>query len=141
MSRDWLLLPSLARFDDAALLAGRLVTGVFLIDGVWDNVTSAERMAEFVGFLSSAGFPAPHLSAPFSVYTQLLFGILLIPGLLTRWAGIGIAVTFVVGYLGVHAGQTLREGWPALALIVIGLIFATRGGGRISLDRLMEHRG
>ncbi|MFN4097885.1 MAG: hypothetical protein ACK4GG_14065, partial [Sphingomonas sp.] len=49
---------------DVALLAARVVIGAFLIWGVWDNVTSAARMAEFAGFLGAPGFPMPKVMAP-----------------------------------------------------------------------------
>lgn len=132
---DRLRFHRLAGGGDAALLFARALTGIFLIHGVWDNVTEPARMAEFVAFMRASGFPAPEFLAPFSVYTQLLAGVLLIPGLLTRLAGLIVAGTFIVGYLMVHLDQSFREGWPALALVAIGLIFATIGAGRYALDR------
>lgn len=136
MRGDPLALKPLARFDDLALLAARLATGAFIVDGVWDNVTSGARMAEFVAFMRTNGFVMPELLAPFSVYTQLAAGVLLVPGLLTRWAGLILAGTFLVALWVVHWEQSLREWWPALALVALGLIFATRGPGRFSLDAL-----
>ena len=50
--------------SDLALLAARLVIGGFLIYGVWDNIVSAERMAEFEKFLTVKGFALPGLMAP-----------------------------------------------------------------------------
>lgn len=140
MAKEWITLRPLARLDDFALLAARLATGTFLIDGVWDNVTERVRMAEFVAFMRANGFVAPDLLAPFSVYAQLLAGGLLILGLLTRWAGLILLGNFVVALWMVHWTQTLREWWPALALIALGCLFATRGGGRYAVDALWEHR-
>ncbi len=130
-------LEALTRGSDLALLFARALTGAFLVHGVWDNVVDPARMTEFVGFMKVAGFPRPDLLAPFSVYTQLLAGLALIPGVLTRAAGLIVVATFVVGYVMVHAGQSFREGWPALSLVSLGLIFATIGAGRLSLDTLM----
>lgn len=127
-------LRALSAGDDLALLAARLATGAFLIDGVWDNVTIGARMAEFVAFMRAHDFPLPHLLAPFSVYTQLAAGFLLVLGLATRWAGLILVATFLVALWMVHWNQPLRDWWPALALVVLGLIFATRGGGRYALD-------
>lgn len=135
-----LQLEGLAGGTDIALLIARVITGVFLIYGVWDNVVDGARMREFVGFMRQTGFPNPQLLAPFSVVTQLIAGVLLVPGLLTRVAGVIVAITFVVGYVMVHMEQSLREGWPALSLVALGLIFATVGGGSLSLDRLMGGR-
>lgn len=137
----WLSLPFFERFEEAAWLATRLATGVFLVYGVWDNIVEPARMREFVEFMRSFAFPAPEFWAPFSVYTQLIAGLLILPGLLTRWAGAIIAATFAVALVMVHWEQTLREWWPALSLLVIGLLLMTRGGGRFSLDaRLFRRR-
>lgn len=138
MSRNWLLLPSLAAGSDAALLATRLLTGAFLIHGVWDNIVSGERMAEFVGFLTASGFAMPELMAPLSVWAQLAIGIALILGLLTRWAGLLLAFNFIVGVTMVHWDQTFREWWPAIVLVALGLLFAAMGAGRYAVDRHLE---
>lgn len=135
---DWLTLEPLARFSDAALLAVRGLTGAFLVHGVWDNVTSAARMNEFVAFMRASGFVAPDILAPFSVYTQLAAGVLLVLGLLTRWAALLIAGTFIVAVWMVHWDQSFREAWPALALVGVGLLLAATGGGRFSADRAFE---
>lgn len=139
--RSLLFLPGLARFGDLALLALRLLTGGFLIHGVWDNVISGERMAEFVGFMDANGFSSPELLAPLSVYAQLAAGLLLLPGLFTRWAGLVIAFNFIVGVVGVHWEQSFREWWPAIVLVAIGLVFATIGAGRWSLDARLDKGG
>lgn len=138
--RDWIDQPALARWNDIALLFTRLATGVFLVDGVLDNILSGERMAEFAGFLAANGFPMPGFWAPFSVYTQCAIGVGLILGLLTRWAALGLIVTFVVGIAMIHLNQSLREIWPALALVAIGGVLAAHGAGRWSLDARLARR-
>jgi putative oxidoreductase len=140
MSRNWLLLPSLAQGADAALLATRLLTGAFLIHGVWDNIVSAERMAEFVGFLTASGFAMPELMAPLSVWAQFAIGIALVLGLLTRWAGLLLAFNFIIGVVMVHWDQSFREWWPAIVLVALGLLFATIGAGRYAIDHHLETR-
>jgi putative oxidoreductase len=136
----WLTLAPLAAAEPLALLLARLATGIFIIHGVWDNVTNGERMAEFIGFMRANGFVPAELWAPFSVYTQLIAGALLIPGLLMRWAGIILTITFVVALVMVHWDQSLREWWPALALVALGLLFATRGAGPLSLDAIWSRK-
>ena len=46
--RKLLLLNSAQRFSDVALLLLRVFVGLFLVWGVWDNVTDGVRMQEFV---------------------------------------------------------------------------------------------
>lgn len=134
---EFFTLQPLARGADAALLALRLVVGAFLIYGVWDNIVSAERMAEFEGFLAKAGFPLPGLMAPLSVWAQLLCGVAFVLGLGTRWAGLICAFNFVVAIVMVDQHQGIRASFPAACLVMIGLYLATYGPGAFALDRLV----
>ena len=140
MIRRLAFLPFLTRFEDAALLALRLMVGAFLIYGVWDNIVSAERMAEFVGYLAKFGFPGPELMAPLSVWAQFLCGVAFILGLLTRWAGLICAFNFVVAIAMVDHHGGIRGSFPAAALVLIGLYLATHGPGWFSLDRFLQDR-
>jgi putative oxidoreductase len=56
-------LPWLSRYGDHTLLILRVFVGGFLVWGVWDNISSAAHMQEFVDFLEGYGFPAPSASA------------------------------------------------------------------------------
>jgi putative oxidoreductase len=131
------------RLPDITLMLLRVVTGAFLVHGTQDNVFSAERMREFVGFLAQHGFAWPHLMAPLSVHAQFLCGALLVLGLLTRWAGLVVAINFMVAVMMVHWHQDFRGWWPALVLVLLGLHFAAQGGGRYALDSVLaaRHRG
>ena len=139
-SVDWMTLPRLAVGTDVALLLLRVVTGAFLIHGVWDNIESAERMDEFVRFLRRFKFPMPELMAQLSVWTQFAAGLGFVLGLATRWAGLLCIANFVVACLMVHFTQDLRGWWPALALVLIGAVLATAGAGRWSVDALLQRR-
>ncbi len=125
----------LAQGGDLALLAARLVVGAFLIWGVWDNVVSAARMAEFVGFLRAHDFPMPGAMARLSVYGQLAVGICFVLGIATRLAGIVCAINFIVALVMVDLELGVRGAFPATALVLFGAIFATMGGGKFALDR------
>jgi putative oxidoreductase len=135
--RQFLFLPALIAGTDLALLAMRVVVGAFLIWGVWDNIASAERMAEFAGFLAAKGFAMPELMAPLSVWAQFLCGIAFVLGLFTRWAGLVCAFNFVVAIVMVDAALGIRGALPATLLVLIGLLLATYGAGRLSLDALL----
>ena len=131
----------LTRFHDLALLALRLFVGAFLIWGVWDNITSAARMKEFEGFLAGLNCPMPAVAAPLSVWAQFLIGVLLIPGLLTRWAGVVLAINFIVAVaLMAPTGADFRALYNPAILIFVGLLLATGGAGRLSVDSKFEPR-
>jgi putative oxidoreductase len=136
--RKLLFLNSAQRFGDFALLLLRLFVGLFLIWGVWDNITSSERMAEFAGFLAKNGFPSPKILAPLSVYTQFLVGCGFVLGLFTRWAGILCVITFVVAIVMVDRHLGFRGTFPSGCLVLIGLYLATHGAGRLSIDAALK---
>lgn len=142
--KSWLT-PDLSRLSDATLLLLRLYLGGFLIWGVWDNIVSRERMAEFAGFLTAIGSPAPDLAAPVSVWAQFLVGVLLIPGLATRWAGLLLTVNFLVAValIGTSEGvfpDIARELFGPMMCVLAGLLLATHGPGRLSLDARLTRR-
>ena len=133
-----LMFTSLARFEDVTWLLLRVLTGTFLMHGTWDNIASAERMHEFVEFLAKYGFPLPELMAPLSVWVQFLSGLALATGLLTRAAGVLVAINFIVAVVMVHWALDFRGWWPAIVLVVIGLHAAARGSGAYGIDAFWE---
>lgn len=133
-------LPGAGRFEDAALAALRIVTGLFLLYQSHDNVLSAERMEEFKAFMASFGFWRPHLLAPFAIFWQVAAGIGFILGLLVRPLGLITAIQFAVALWMVHWSQDYAAWWPAAILIFLGLYFAARGTGRYGLDSLVRKR-
>lgn len=136
--KNLLFLEPFTGFQDLTLLITRVLTGSFLVWGVWDNIADPARMAEFVQFLTHFKFPAPEIMAPLSVWFQFSCGALLVAGFFTRWAAIIMAFNFIVGFLMVHLGDDFRAQFPALILIAVNLHFAAMGGGKFSLDRLFK---
>lgn len=129
-------------FRPLAWLALRLYLGWFLIVGVWDNVVSVERMEEFESFLRSLNCPVPDIAAPVSVYAQLVIGVLLIPGLFARLAGLVLAFNFAVAVvLMMGAGLGERDIYDPAILVFVGALLATTGAGALSVDRmLLKHK-
>lgn len=124
-----------------AMLALRLYVGGFLIWGVWDNITSAARMAEFEAFLAGLNCPLPGVAAPVSVWVQFAVGLALIPGVLTRWAGLLLGANFAVAVILLWGGGAdARALFPPAILIFVGLVLAAHGAGRWSLDARLTDR-
>jgi putative oxidoreductase len=129
-----LTLPGLHAGQDMALLALRLVTGAFLLHGVIDNIASTQRMDEFARFLERHRFPMSDVMAPLSVWVQFFCGGAFIAGACTRWAGLLCSINFVVACLMIHRQDDFRGWWPALVLVLIGILLSTIGAGRFSID-------
>jgi putative oxidoreductase len=136
--RKFLFLASAQRFGDFALLLLRIFVGLFLVWGVWDNITSSERMHEFELFLGKHGFPSPAVLAPLAAYAQLAIGLGFVLGLFTRWAGILCVIVFVVAIAMVDRFGGMRGIFPSGCLVLIGLYLATHGAGRFSVDAALR---
>ena len=136
--RKFLFLSSAQRFGDFALLLLRVFVGLFLVWGVWDNVTSPEQMQAFQEFLAQHKFAAPWFMARLSVYGQLLIGVAFMLGLFARWAGILCAIHFLVAIFMVDHHGGMRGIFPSGCLVAIGLYLATHGAGRFSIDATLR---
>lgn len=80
-------------------------------------------------------FPAPAVMAFAAGLAEILLPILLVLGLATRFAAVGLlAMTFIV-QLTVPDGWPLHVTWAAMALGIM-----TWGPGRVSLDHLIKKR-
>ncbi|HKU89795.1 MAG TPA: DoxX family protein [Steroidobacteraceae bacterium] len=136
--RKFLSLAPAQRFSDFTLLLLRLFVGLFLIWGVWDNISESARMQEYAAFLGQHGFPSPRLMAPLSAWLQLAIGIGFVLGMFTRWAGILCAVHFVIAIAMVDHHGGMRGVFPSGCLVLIGLYLATYGAGRFSIDAALR---
>ena len=119
---------------DAALLVLRLFTGFVLTYGTQDNVFHHEHMLEFRDFLAKHGFPSPMFSAYLSAYAQFTSGILIVLGLLTRYAAAVMVVNFLAALFMVHWGLPFTANISPLAMLFNALALSLAGAGALSLD-------
>ncbi len=131
-------LDALDRVGPWAPLVIRLFLGSVLILMTQDNVLSAARMEEFVGFLRQFGFPMPEIAARVSVYAQLGCGILILLGALTRWASLVVVINFVVAIVGVHLSLPFRSWLEPMAMLSCALGLFLAGAGRFSVDHALR---
>ena len=80
-------------------------------------------------------FPAPAVMAFAAGSAEILLPILLVLGLATRFAALGLLVMTLVVQLTVPDGWPLHVTWAAMALGIMAW-----GPGRISLDHLIKER-
>ena len=95
------------------------------------------------GGFAQAGLPMPSLLAPFIASVELLAGIALIAGLLTRLAALGTAFTMLGAMSFVHlkGGFFLPTGIEyTVTLLAASLALIFTGPGAFSLDALLARR-
>lgn len=127
------------------LLLLRVITGGIIA------AHGAQKIFEFtlpgtVGSFAGMGVPFPEIAAPVVAFVELIGGILLALGFLTRIVGILLAVDMIVALILVHLAAGLWVGDGGYEFVAVlgaaALALALIGAGRFSLDRaLLRGRG
>jgi putative oxidoreductase len=121
------------------ILVRLLVGGVFLSEGVQKFLYSE---ALGVGRFVKIGIPAPAIMAPFVGVVEIVGGLLLILGLLTRLAAIPLIIDMLVAMATTKIPILEKSGFWAMAheartdyAMLLGSVFLLLvGAGRFSLD-------
>jgi len=119
------------------LLVLRVVVGaIFAAHG-------AQKIFEFtlpgtIGSFAGMGVPLPEIAGPVVAFVELIGGILLILGLLTRPVAILLAIDMIVALVAVHlpAGLWVGDGGYEFVAVLgaAALALALTGAGRFSFD-------
>ncbi len=125
---------------DWGLTLVRVSTG--LIFAVHGYQKFAGGIAGVAGYFAKLGIPAPGVMAPLVATLELAGGVLLVVGLVTRWAGLLLALEMIVtGFL----VQIPARGWNASdldrSLLAAALALFLAGPGRAAVDALLPGRG
>ncbi len=126
---------------DLALALPRIYGGAMLAFG--HGLSKVPVSDEFVSNVGSMGFPAPTASAWLAALGELVGGILLALGLLTRFAalwvvGVMAGAAFVTHGASFTGEAPLAEAEMALLYLVIALPFIVIGSGRTGIDRFLR---
>jgi putative oxidoreductase len=127
-----------------ALLALRVaVGGVMLAHGL-NHLFRGGRIPGTAGWFESLGMRPGRVHAWLASLTEVAAGALLVLGLLTPLAGAGVVGVMVVAWVTNHLRNGFfifrpGEGWEyVMVLTVCGLVVATLGAGRWSLDHALD---
>ncbi len=123
----------------ATVLVRILVGWVFLAEGI-QKFLFPESLG--VGRFAKIGIPDPGFTAPFVGAVEIVFGTLIIVGLLTRLATIPLLIDILVAIATTKIPMLLDKGlWPAAheartdLSMLLGLLFLLiEGAGPASLD-------
>jgi uncharacterized membrane protein YphA (DoxX/SURF4 family) len=123
----------------ATLLVRLLVGGVFLSEGL-QKFLYPEALG--VGRFLKIGIPAPAVLAPFVGGVEIVCGVLLIVGLLTRVAAVPLIIDMLVAIGTTKVPILVKSGFWAMAheartdySMLLGSVFLLLvGAGRLSMD-------
>lgn len=138
--RTFFLCSYLDSWRDYAPLVLRVVTGViFAAHGL--QKLNDFGVAGVTGMLTGMGFPAPALMAVLLIAAELVGGIMLIVGFLTRWAAKSLVIVSVIALVVVHLpnGFFMSTGGYEYILMLLAacVSLVLSGGGKWSLDRII----
>ena len=123
-------------YTEPILAIVRVVTGLLMVYHGWE-VFDDEKMKVYFEWDSFKKFSKPILMIYLGKVVELVAGILLSLGILTRFGSlllisIMIYITFVVG-----EGRFWYQEQHPFLFILLGIIYLFYGGGRYSLDHLL----
>ena len=127
---------------DTAVLVLRVVLGVIFLAHGAQKLFSIGIGGVTQGF-AQTGIPAPALMAPFISLLELLGGIALVVGVLTRLAALGLACDMLGAIAFVHFknGFFNPMGFEVpLLLLTCAVVIALVGAGRFSIDDAIGRR-
>lgn len=129
---------TLGPVGDAGLLILRLGVGLALafLHGI-GKFPPSEGFVQMVGGL---GFPAPVFFAWLAAIAELIGGLMLAVGLLTRPVALFVTLHFMFVMFVAHAGDTFGERELPFLFLIWALTLLLTGPGRYSIDAMIGRR-
>jgi putative oxidoreductase len=125
-------------FGWAGPLAARIAVGVVFMGTGW---TKLQNLPAITRNFTALGIPAPEILTPFVSGVEFVGGILLLAGLLTRFAAVPLMVVMVVAIISAKAGDidSLETflGFEEVSYFVMFAWLAIAGPGPVSLDHFI----
>jgi putative oxidoreductase len=122
-------------------LLARLTLAAIFVQSGWGKL---HNLPQVIDFFKSLGIPAPALQAPFVAGVELVGGLLLIVGLLTRLSAFLLAGTMVVAILTAKLSDVHSIGGfanlPELSFFLLLIWLVWEGAGKASLDAWLARR-
>ena len=140
---DWFA-KSTSSLQSPFLLVVRLYWGWQISQNGWAKLHNIPHVTDF---FASLGLPAPGPTAIFVSLTELVVGILLAVGLLSRIAAFTLTFDMIVAYITADRVALLSffsdpgkfYGADPYTFLFAALLIVIFGPGRLSVDTLVEH--
>ena len=123
-------------WQQTGIILIRLMVGLFMCyhgSEVFDH----QKMGDYAKWMTDLHFPSPYLMAFLGKGTELVAGILLLTGFLTRIAVVALIITMLIITFFMGKGNIFMDDQhPFLFVLLLLAIFFT-GPGKFSLDNLL----
>lgn len=130
-----------ARAKPVVVVLSRVSLGVLFAQSGWGKL---HNLPKIIDYFTSLGIPAPQIQAPFVASVELVCGVLVLVGLLTRLASIPLLCTMVVAIITAKKadldGVSDLFGISEYLYILLFLYLIVDGPGPLSLDHLVRTR-
>ena len=125
------------QYRDVAELVLRVVLSVFMLTHGWGKLSGFSEKANF--------FPDPlgigsTLSLGLATFAEFFCAILLLVGLLTRFASLSLLITMSVAGFIFHFHDPFAKKEMAFLYAVVFLYFTVVGGNRYSVDECLRRK-
>jgi len=114
----------------------RLIVGLFMCyhgSEVFDH----QKMDDYAKWMSDLHFPSPGLMAYLGKGTELVAGVLLLSGFLTRVAVIALIITMLTIIFFMGKGDIFMDDQHPFLFVLLFLVIFFTGPGKFSLDYLL----
>jgi putative oxidoreductase len=105
----------------------------------WE-VFDEEKMNGYGKWMTDLKFPAPLFMAYLGKGSELVCGVLILIGWLTRPAAIILAITMFAVAFGMGHGRIFTDDQHPFLFVVLSLVFVFTGAGKYSIDYYMDRR-
>ncbi|MBC2601917.1 DoxX family protein [Puniceicoccus vermicola] len=122
--------------SELGLLGLRVFTGLAL--ALAHGVGKFPISGGFIDGVEDLGFPAPVVFAWAAALSELVGGLFLAAGFLTRISAFLILATMLVAAFGVHGGDGFADQEKAFLYAAATLPFVLAGCGRVGVDQLFR---
>ncbi len=117
----------------------RLALGITFLTAGWGKLGALD--AAITNFRDNFHMPIPEITAPFVSGVELVGGILVLAGLLTRFAAIALMINMLVAVFAYWWSEVADKlnlfGLAESGYIIMSAWLAVTGAGPLSLDRLL----
>lgn len=118
-------------FADIGFLLLRILVGGLMIYHGYPKFLDTSKL---VSGLQTMGFPMPELFGFLAMAAEFFGGILLVIGLGTRFALLGIIVTMAVAFFVAHGSDPFGKKELAFVFMCVSIAMVFIGSGKYSID-------